>query len=95
MAFVESKGKLSSVPKGEPTVIKYNPVVNNSGEKGALFSKPNLVAKYQRVFQSGAEPIHLKTPRDRVIYSGVMYGSLLGLLFAGAYFAKIALPRRN
>ena len=47
------------------------------------------------IFQAGHEPIHLKTPRDRFLYNGMMYGSLVGLALSFAYLYKIAKPKKN
>jgi len=46
-------------------------------------------------FQSGGEFVHLKTPRDRMVVSGVLVGSLVGIAigFAGLY--KMSMPRKN
>jgi len=72
MSFIKQPGALHSVPKTEPKVQKYTSVVNGSGLKGGLFDKPNIVAEYQRVFQAGSEPIHLKTAFQRKYFRFVM-----------------------
>merc|ERR1712048_1083846 len=82
------QGSLSSVPKEGGTTIEYKGgVINADGTKGSFLNQQNLVKTYQRVYQAGAEFVHLKTPRDRTVVNAVLIGSVasIAISFAGLY----------
>eukprot|EP00794_Sanderia_malayensis_P020413 gene20413-22426_t len=90
--------KEMKTPPKEPKIIKYSGgVTSASGEKGGLvFSRPNLIKKYQKLFQSGDAPVFLKKGRsDQLIYQGLMVGSLVGLTLGMAGLYKMAMPKKN
>ena len=47
------------------------------------------------LFQSGAEFVHVKTARDRMMVNGVLVGSLVSIAISMAGLYKMALPKKN
>jgi len=95
MSFVKPKGGLSSTPKEGLTIEYKGGVTNADGSKGNLLNQQNLVKSFQKVYQSGAEFVHVKTSRDRMVVNGVMVGSLVSIAISMAGLYKMSQPKKN
>lgn len=96
MSFINQPGNLNSAPKADPSVIKYSGgVVSRSGESGGIFKNLSEVFNNQKLFQSNKEFVHLKTPRDKMVYKYAMIGSIVGLGIASYGLWTLARPKKN
>ena len=56
-----------------------------------FYSRPNRVKEFQKFFQSGPLPIHLKGRVDISFYRTFIMGSGLGVMFGLLQFSRMAL----
>jgi len=52
--------------------------------------RPSEVKRFQRVYQGGVLPVHLKGPSDIKTYKVVMWGCILGVGVASYEFYQMA-----
>ena len=57
--------------------------------------RPSQVKEFQKVFQAGSLPIHLKRSSDIKAYKLVMWGCIAGIGYASYEFYQMALGKKK